>query len=177
VNVLRDGRARDEARAAVRGFGPRLQQVMDALGQSRAAFARLIGVDESTLERTIDGVTCPTAEVAAAIIRAVRGHDHGLADLLSRELLWAETPTENLGIDLNRDGRVDERDLPLAACQLLTSVSNQVQACVEALLDGAIGNDELMLITRRNTEIRDTVNAIQAIAEVMNDRHSRRRMR
>ena len=45
------------------------------------------------------------------------------------------------------------------------------------MLDGSIDNDELIEVTKRNSQIRDSINAIQHIAELVNDRHSRRKMR
>ena len=46
---------------------------------------------------------------------------------------------------------------------------------IEGISD--VAYDELVEITRRNSQIRDLINAIQHIAELVNDRHSRARMR
>jgi transcriptional regulator with XRE-family HTH domain len=100
-----------DRRAAAAGFRDRLERVIARTGESHSGFARLVGVDRSTLTQLLspDEDRLPRAETLAAIATGARVSVDWLLGLSQREQLGADVFGDILQIATPEPSPIDAR--------------------------------------------------------------------
>lgn len=174
---FRPGRAIDEGRKAGKRFGIQLAEIIKHLDTNYTSVATAAGLDSSTIDRICNGHTKPTYQTFYAIVQAVHSLDRSMGILLAREMYDLCRPEGELDGDYNGDGKEDADDMLHALAKMLDCVNDLMMLTLSAFSDGQIDNDEFLKITSVNQKIRDHSNRHQRIAQLENDRHSRKRVR
>jgi len=175
---FRPGRAIEEGRKAGKRFGVKLARIIDHLDTNCASVATAAGLDHSTIVRICAGQTAPKYETFYAVVQAIHAMDRAMGIQLARELYdLCQPEVAKMAGDYNEDGREDIDDLVHAVAFMLSAVDNLMMMTLKAIRDNAIDNTEFLNIMSHTQSIRDHSNRFQRIAQIENDKHSRRTSR